>query len=239
MNAVDFGVGFSLGLISSLHCVQMCGPIVLSYSVAVESLTQNGSRPAASSLLGNHLAYNTGRILTYTALGAAAGFAGHTLGLLGRFAGLGHTVMIAAGAAMIVLSVFLLGLVPARLQSVLRIPQSFLKRAGGLISAPGLKKRFFLGLSLGFLPCGLIYAALLKAMATGSLADGAFTMVAFGLGTASSLLAIGLFSSAIRMRFNRWGSQLAAVSVMVMGIVLIWRGAMPGIMPHDHLHAHH
>jgi len=239
VNAVDFGVGFTLGLVSSLHCAQMCGPIVLSYSVAVESLTQNGSRPAASSLLGNHLAYNTGRILTYTALGAAAGFAGHTMGMLGRLAGFSHTVMVAAGAAMIVLSVFLLGLVPARLQSVLLVPASFLKRAGSLISAPGLKKRFLLGLSLGFLPCGLIYAALLKAMATGSLADGAFTMLAFGLGTACSLLAIGLFSSAIRMRVNRWGSQLAAVSVMVMGIALVWRGTMPGVMTHDHMHAHH
>jgi uncharacterized protein len=236
---VDFAVLFMLGLASSLHCVQMCGPIVLSYSVTLESLTGYSKRVVPSQL-SNHLAYNCGRILTYSALGATAGAAGHAMGLLGRLAGFGHALALVSGMTMIVLGIALLGIIPIPAQRLFRVPVTFLKRAGRLISAPGPRNRFFLGLALGFLPCGLIYAALLKAMATGSLLAGAATMLAFGLGTALALLAIGFFSSAIRLRINRWGTQLAAISVVAMGILLVLHGTTPAAMlMHDHTHAQH
>jgi len=231
---------FTLGLVSSLHCVQMCGPIVLSYSVAVTQLQEKAS--AVSPLLRNHLAYNAGRILTYSALGAVAGVAGGTLGLLGRLAGFTHIIAIVAGALMIVVGTSMVGIIPANLLAsrLFRIPSSFLRRIGRLLSAQGSANRFLLGLALGFLPCGLIYAALLKAMATGSALAGAASMFAFGLGTAGALLALGMFSSAIRMRLNRWGSQFAAAGVTLMGILLIWRGSMAGmLMMGSHMHAHH
>ena len=59
----ELGLVFLLGLVSSLHCVQMCGPIVLAFSLPLP-------RPEA---LRAHLRYNAGRILTYAALGALAG----------------------------------------------------------------------------------------------------------------------------------------------------------------------
>ncbi len=243
MTPLEFGLMFMLGLVSSLHCVQMCGPIVLSYSVAVSELTRRHSgRSAVSSLLRNHLAYNAGRILTYAALGALAGIAGGTLGLLGRIAGFSHAIAVISGALMIVGGITMLGVIPARVlgSNLFRIPSAFLRRVGRLISAAGAGNRFFLGLALGFLPCGLIYAALLKAMATGSALAGACSMLAFGSGTAGALLALGVFSSAIRMRVNRWGSQLAAAGVTLMGILLVWRGTMPGmLMLGGHMHAHH
>lgn len=237
MTPLEFSVMFSLGLLGSLHCVQMCGPIVLSYSVALESVTKAARR--SSFLVSNHLSYNAGRILTYSTLGALAGWAGQAIGLIGRISGFTHTLAIVAGVLMVVVGIFLLGILPARLQSFLRVPSSFLARVSKLLSAPGLRHRFVLGVALGFLPCGLIYAALMKAMATGSALAGAETMLAFGLGTASSLLAIGIFSSALRIRVNRWGSQLAALAFMVMGAVLIWRGSMPALSMMKHVHAHH
>jgi len=240
VNSVEFGVMFMLGLLSSLHCVQMCGPIVLSYSVAVSEF-KKGVSPAPI-LLRNHLAYNAGRILTYATLGAVAGIAGKTLGLLGRLAGLSHIGAIVAGALMMVVGISMLGIIPssALTSRLFRIPSSLLRRAGKLLSAPGSGNRFLLGLALGFLPCGLIYAALLKAMSTGSALAGAGTMLVFGLGTAGALLALGMFSSAIRIRLNRWGSQLAAVGVTLMGFFLIWRGSMAGmLMMGSHMHAHH
>ena len=242
MTALELGVMFMLGLVSSLHCVQMCGPIVLSYSVALESLRKGTSNSPIAPLLQNHLAYNSGRILTYSALGALAGIAGGAMSLVGRVAGISHVLAIVAGALMIVVGIFMLGAIPASLLAnrLFRIPSSFLRRVGRLLSAPGSGNRFLLGLALGFLPCGLIYAALLKAMATGSALTGAVTMLAFGLGTAGALLALGFFSTAIRMRLNRWGSQLAAVGVTVMGLLLIWRGTMPGmLMMGGHAHACH
>ena len=77
---------------------------------------------------------------------------------------------------------------------------------------------------------GLIYAALLRSLATGSPVWGAATMLAFGLGTSGALIALGLFSSAIRWRLNCWGNRLAAAGVILMGILLLWRGTMPGML---------
>jgi len=245
VNPLEFGMMFTLGLVSSLHCVQMCGPIVLSYSVALgdslnaESLKRNSS---VSPLLRNHLAYNGGRVITYSALGALAGMAGGTLGLLGRLAGFSHILALVSGGLMIVVGIARLGVIPGRIlgSSLFRIPSLFLRRVAGLLSAPGSGNRFLLGLALGLLPCGLIYAALLKAMATGSALAGAADMLAFGLGTAGSLVALGIFSSTIRLRLNRWGSQLAAAAVTLMGVVLLWRGSMAGmLMVGGHMHGHH
>lgn len=239
MDSVTFGVMFALGLVSSLHCAQMCGPIVLAYSMADEQLVQiNGTRRVLPQAM-SHVAYNSGRILTYSLLGAVAGVLGHTLGLLGRIAGVATALALVAGGLMVVVGLVMLRIVPASLlgSRLFTVPARFMKPLGGLLSSPRVSRRFLLGLALGFLPCGLIYAALLKAMAAGSALDGALTMLAFGLGTAGALLAIGLFSSAIRGPVSRWGSQLAALSVTAMGALLIWRGMMPPMIamgPHCH-----
>lgn len=239
MTPLDFGVMFMLGLVSSLHCAQMCGPIVLSYSVALESLTVGHQ---ALVPLRNHIAYNAGRILTYSALGAVAGFAGHTMGLLGRLAGFSHALAITSGGLMIVAGIVMLGVIPAHTLSsrFFRIPDQTLKRVAKLISAPDSLNRFLLGLSLGLLPCGLIYAALIKAMSSGSVFAGAVTMFAFGSGTAGALLAVGIFSSTLRMNVRQWGSRLAALGVTAMGVILVWRGTLPTVlMMEQHMHAHH
>jgi len=229
---------FTLGLISSLHCVQMCGPIVLSYSVALE---QKKAR-VSGALFAGHLAYNFGRILTYSALGAVAGLAGKTVGVIGHLAGIGSALAIVGGALMLIAGVVMFGVFPAA-QAVggklFRVTSGFLRPLAKLISSASIGNRFLLGLSLGLLPCGLIYAALLRALATGSAIWGAATMAAFGAGTAAALLAVGIFSSAIRGQLNRWGTQLAAVSVVLMGALLILRGLMPHIFPGAHTHACH
>jgi sulfite exporter TauE/SafE len=209
MTPVEFSVVFVLGLVGSLHCLQMCGPIVLAYGLHLDR----------TRAMRAHFQYNAGRILTYTALGAVAGAAGHGIGLLGRMAGLASGARVLAGAAMIVAGFAMTGLGPARGGLV-----TIQKSAGRRLMAPGGK--FRLGLILGFLPCGLIYAALLKAVETGSAAGGAATMLAFGLGTSAALLALGLTSSLAGLRVGQWSTRVAAVCVMVSGVVLIWRGLM-------------
>ena len=101
MTPLEFGVVLSLGLASGLHCVQMCGPIVLTYSL---------STPKGGALRA-HFLYNSGRILTYALLGALAGAAGGGIGMLGRMAGLASGARIVSGAAMIVAGVLMIGLV--------------------------------------------------------------------------------------------------------------------------------
>lgn len=239
MRGIEIWVVFTLGLVSSLHCVQMCGPIVLSYSVALDQ-AKTGRAP--SPLWFGHLAYNAGRILTYSALGAAAGLAGKTVGLIGQLAGLASTLAIVGGVLMLIAGLVMFGTFPA-VQAFgggfFRITSSFVRPLSSLIASTSAGSRFLLGLSLGFLPCGLIYAALLRALASGSALWGAATMAAFGAGTAGALLTVGLFSSALRGRVHRWGTQLAAVSVMAMGALLIVRGTMPGLLAGAHAHVCH
>src|SRR5208337_1728917 len=90
----------------------MCGPIVLSYSVALDQV-KTGAERAPGSLLFGHLAYNAGRILTYAALGAAAGLAGKTVGLVGRLAGVSSALAIVGGVLMLIAGLAMFGMFPA------------------------------------------------------------------------------------------------------------------------------
>jgi len=233
MTLLQFWLMFGLGLISSIHCVQMCGPIVLSYSLPLASRT-GGRRELAWA----HLWYNLGRVTTYTLLGALAGAAGGAIGLASRLAGIAQGSRIFAGAAMILAGVYLSGWV--RRGNLIRIDSpglsARLARAGKrfmLAVAPSSK--FRLGLLLGFLPCGLVYAALLKAVDAGNTLGGALTMLAFGLGTSLALAATGLATTSFAGRLRPWSSALAGVSIMLAGALLIWTGVAPGA----HMHHHH
>jgi hypothetical protein len=241
---VDFLLMFTLGLVSSPHCAQMCGPIVLSYSVALGSFSDAPPRSRFRRLLLNHAAYNTGRITTYSVLGAIAGLLGGSVGMIARIHGTGSNVALVAGVAMIVIGMAMFGLLPgSRLltSSALQFSCRVLKPCSRFLQKPGSANRFLLGLGFGLIPCGLVYAGLLKAAATGSMLHGATCMFAFGLGTTASLLAVGMFSSVVRGTLTRWTPQLVAASVILMGALLIWRGTMPAsFMTGVHsLHGHH
>jgi len=216
MTPLELGAIFALGLAGSLHCLGMCGPIVLSYSVSLR-----GPRPAA------HAAYNAGRIATYMLLGALAGAAGRAIGLLGQLAGLASAARICAGAAMIIAGIAMFRVLPGNSLVRIRprgITQHFSQIIGKLILSPGARNKFTLGALLGFLPCGMIYAALLKALESGSAVAGALTMLAFGLGTAGALFAAGMASSFAGWRLGQWSNRIAAPAVLLFGAILLWRG---------------
>jgi len=222
MTLVEFWLVFLLGLVSGLHCLQMCGPLVLAYSLTVPK----------HRAWRAHLSYNAGRILTYASLGAVAGAAGSGIGALGRMAGLASGARIVSGGAMIAAGVLMIGFLPAN--GLVSIQGSgfsarFSRTAGRLLLAS--RNKFTLGLVLGLLPCGLVYAALLKAMESAGAISGAVTMLAFGLGTAIALLAAGLASSLAGARLKRWSNRVAAASITAAGAVLLWRGLAA---PHCH-----
>ena len=228
MTPVEFSAMFGLGLVSSVHCVHMCGPIVLSYSLPLARAARR------NQLLAAHLAYNAGRITTYSALGAAAGVAGGALSVVSRLAGIAHGAQIGVGVAMIVAAVLISGLVP-RSGLVQVAPMGAFSRATGrILLSPRPFTKFRMGLVLGFLPCGLVYAALLKSVESGTAFGGALTMLAFGLGTVSAMASFGIVSSAAGLRMGRWSSALSAASVALMGAFLLWRGFAGPVS-----HAHH
>jgi hypothetical protein len=234
MSPADFYLVLAFGFVSSLHCVQMCGPLVLTYSVAANT---NAHR---RSLLGLHLAYNAGRTVTYMLLGAAAGLIGGSMRFVGRLAGIEGTAAIVAGVLMLCTGLALLGMSPAfkgwPFKRGLALPGRLLRPAGRLISSPTAASKLKLGLLMGFLPCGMIYAALMKALGEATALGGALTLLAFGLGTSVALVVVGLGSSAATRKIARWGTTISAVTVLVMGVLLIARGAQAGNALAGHMH---
>jgi hypothetical protein len=232
MTLSDFSLAFGFGVVGSIHCVQMCGPIVLTYSLQ--------SSPGARGAMASHIFYNLGRLVTYSALGAFAGVAGGAMGVFGRLAGIEKAAMVVAGALMIAAGILMAGYMPkgGLVQvSGKGVSSLFSRTVGKLLVSPAPAGRFLLGLILGLLPCGLLYAALLKAMSSGTAVSGAFTMLAFGLGTSAALLAIGAFSSVVSARLGRWANVLASVSVILVGAWLVWKGYMA--QPHQMMGHHH
>jgi sulfite exporter TauE/SafE len=110
-------------------------------------------------------------------------------------------------------------------------------RAAKLLTNPAVAARVRLGALMGFLPCGLVYVALMKAMAPGEMLAGAASMAAFGVGTAGPLILLGAFSSYLARPLARYGATLTAASVTVMGLFLLVRGLMPVTMA-GHMHPH-
>lgn len=226
MNPLDLTAMFALGLAGSIHCVQMCGPIVLSFGIPLASQTR--ARQAAA-----HGCYHAGRIATYCLLGALAGFVGSGVEWIGRVGGVAHAAAITAGSIMIVAGLLM---VLSRRNGLIQIgsPSILTRWTGRLLQSPVPGAKLGMGLLLGFLPCGLIYAAVLKAMTSGSPLAGAGEMLLFGLGTAGPLLFLGLFSGLLGRWFAGAGPRLAAVWIMAMGVVVLWRGMLPVTMACHH-----
>jgi uncharacterized protein len=209
---------FILGLMGSFHCIGMCGPIAF-----LLPLDRSNSFLKYSQLFLYHL----GRLITYSILGILFGLLGKGLYLFG----FQQQLSIAIGLVMIV---------------VVLLPESLLRRYTiskpiyGLISkvksalGSQLKKRtpdtfFTIGFLNGFLPCGLVYMALLGAVGEANVWDGSLYMVLFGAGTIplmTTAIYLGNFlKGEVRNRIRR----LIPVFVVAVGILFILRGLGLGI----------
>jgi sulfite exporter TauE/SafE len=221
------------GLLGGVHCAAMCGGIV---SVACSA---GGSRLPWSRAL----AYNLGRIASYALAGALAGAVGQAALAWRGEVMLRQGLMLAAGASLLLLALFLAGWSPLvraiegaggvlwrRVQPYTRhvLPVTDLRRALGL------------GLLWGWLPCGMVYAVLLTASASGSAADGALVMTAFGLGTLPNLLAIAAFAQRAQACARRTAVRYAAAAIIAgfgvhgvlhalrVDVVGVLQGCLPG-----------
>jgi sulfite exporter TauE/SafE len=215
---MELWTGLILGLVTSLHCVGMCGPIAIALPAGF---------PSKSRLIASRLLYNAGRTLTYTALGIASGIIGQTIAM----AGLQRGLSIATGV-IILLAVLL----PTRLihrvmptqtiaKSTARIKQVW----GRMFRSDSLYALFLIGLLNGLLPCGPLYVALAAAAATGSVFGSAGFMFFFGLGTTPSLLATSLFGPVLGVSIRQRLAKLLPVGAVVLGLLLVLRGMSLGI----------
>ena len=204
------------GLAGSLvHCVGMCGPFVLGQVMA--SVEQPGDRSygewrrLAGALL---VPYHLGRFTTYTALGAVAGGATAVFASLEVFSLLSAVLLVAA-AVLLVAQAF--GLV---MNAASPATNLVARLAGPLSASRSAGARYGLGVVLGFLPCGLLYAALAAAAGTGSVLSGATAMACFALGTVPALVAVGWGGLIMRRHLRtvaKWVSPpLLAGNALVM-----------------------
>jgi sulfite exporter TauE/SafE len=214
---IEIWLAFLAGLAGSFHCVGMCGGVVAALAMT------RGGHPFASRL-GSQLCYNLGRLTTYTLLGALAGLIGSSLDF---------------GALKAVSSWFFIGanlfVIAVGLSSALglsRLNLSALEGRGARYLAAPLRRALSgnsslaalpLGLLLGFLPCGLVYAPLMAAAASGAPGRGAATMAALGLGTLPVLLLAGTASSAVSGALRSAMLRLAGLAVALMGAAGLWR----------------
>jgi sulfite exporter TauE/SafE len=178
---------FLVGLLGGVHCLGMCGSIVGIFTTQL---------PKDRMRWPFHLAYSSGRITSYAVAGALVGAVGQA-GLLMRDAVPVQHLLFALSSSMLVL----LGLYLAGLWGAVRKIESV---GGGLwkrlqpytrklLPVNTVPRALALGALWGWLPCGLVYSVLVTSLASGSSAQGALIMAAFGLGTLPNLLVIGLF----------------------------------------------
>lgn len=207
-----------LGLLGSLHCLGMCGPIAFMLPLDHDN---NAKKTTQLSI------YHAGRLLAYGVIGVLFGTLGKGLALFG----IQQKISIGIGVLMI-----LLVLIPGKYlngHKILRPVYAILGEVKSKLGA-ALKKKtpdafLTIGFLNGFLPCGLVYMALLGAVAMGTPLEGGLYMMLFGLGTVPLMSAIvfskGLFGPSIRHKFQK----LIPVFVVIIGILFIVRGLGLGI----------
>ena len=206
-NSAGFGAAFLLGLMTSPHCLGMCGGILLG------NCAQNRSPTLAS------LAYNVGRILSYTAIGGIFGALGTVIAYSMSVKSMVFTMV---GLVVVLIGLNLWGLLPG-LGALIASQPSFCQ----LPTQP--QKRFAArpivnGLFTGLMPCGSLYAMWLHAVSGGSAVYGAETMLAFALGTAPLLFLFGALGALIPKKWNKYFLKASAVLVTAMGLKMLITG---------------
>ena len=214
---IEVWLSFLAGLAGSPHCLGMCGGIV-----AAIALHARDTGPGARRRI--LLAYNLGRIFTYALLGAVAGLLGASLDVL--------SMKMAANWVFVAANLFVLLVGVASIVQFSSFSLFSLESAGGrvfsgilrwAVNETGFFRTFILGMALGFLPCGLVYAPLIAAAASGRPATGAAMMAALGLGTLPMLFFFGTASAALSTRLRGNLFRLVGLFVALIGFTGLWR----------------
>lgn len=210
-SSMGYGMLFLIGLLTSLHCVAMCGGINLAQSV-------NAGKSAKSAIHPNIL-YNLGRVVSYTVIGGIVGALGSVISLSG---GLRGSVGIIAGIFMMIMGLNMLNVFPWLRRINLKPPRFINNRINKKKARE--KSSFYIGLLNGFMPCGPLQSMQLYALSTGSFLAGAFSMFMFSLGTVPLMFILGTISSKLNKRFTERMLAICAMLVVVLGFGMINNG---------------
>lgn len=202
-----------MGLFGSLHCVAMCGPLVLAFAAP------NDHRPVR--LFANTVLYHMGRVIMYGLLGLAIGAIGHLLDVKGWQRG----ITLATGFLLVGMGVF--SLFGQQAHRFVDLQQRFVtpltRWVGYWLYRPG--GHFVVGMLNGLLPCGMVYMALAATLSADTVYGSGLFMLSFGVGTWPAMMAVALIGSfaKTRIKFN-FAFWLPVISIVIGGWFLL-RGA--------------
>ncbi len=210
---------FIVGIFSTLHCLGMCGGVIGALTLSLP----NEIRSNRLRVLPFVSAYNLGRITSYTLAGALAGAFGETvLTFISPY--YGHTILLTlATILMIGIGLYLGGWLPimARIE---KLGQPIWRRIEPLgrrwlpVSAPW--QAYLFGLVWGWLPCSLVYGALIWSSSSGSAANGALFMLSFGAGTLPTVMGAGILTGWMtRLSRHKALRPAVGISIIVMALV--------------------
>lgn len=207
LSNASYAVLFIAGLLTSIHCVGMCGGIMLSQTVGNESSTKfEAMKPS--------LLYNAGRVISYTILGGVIGAVGSAFSLSFKSKA---AVQIIAGIFMIMMGLNMSGFSLFR-KFQIKLPKSFCK----FKSKEG--SPFVVGLLNGFMPCGPLQTMQIFALGTGSPVKGALAMLVFSVGTVPLMLTFGALSGLLSKGHTKKILKLSGVMIIVLGLIMGNRG---------------
>lgn len=224
-----FLAAFSMGLFGSPHCLGMCGGIVTAFGLSMQHVSDSKKN-------GLILTYHLGRLISYSLLGLIASVIGVTIfqSIMSNSA-----PRIVLGVVLVLIGLAMLGLpLFNQLEKFgMRFWQSLAPLRKKVFPIDSFGKALFAGLLWGFLPCGLVYGALMMAIAGNNIATGAALMFVFGLGTIPMLIAtqktVGMLQSSIK---NFRLRQINGVIMMLSGLAVIF---IPMMMHHNHNQGSH
>ena len=209
---------FIFGLISSLHCIGMCGPIALMIPV-------DRTNPAKKTT--QIITYHLGRLTAYALIGLVFGFVGKGFFL----AGIQQRLSVFIGVAMIITI-----LIPERVlanynfsKPVYRLISKIKSSLGKQFKNKSYQSLFTIGLLNGFLPCGMVYVALFGAIAMQNVPFGILYMLLFGIGTIPMMSSVTYLNSIMTVSFRNKIQKAIPYVGVIIGILFILRGLGLGI----------
>jgi sulfite exporter TauE/SafE/copper chaperone CopZ len=219
---MGYGMLLVIGLITSVHCVAMCGGINLSQciprgeSADGERALKRDNRTAA---LRPAFLYNLGRVISYTVVGFIVGALGSVINFSNTAQGV---LKLVAGVFMVIMGVNMLGIFPWLRKLTPRMPKIFARKINTGKSKS--KSPLIVGLLNGLMPCGPLQAMQIYALSTGSPFAGALSMLLFSLGTVPLMFGLGALSSILSKKFTQKVMVAGAVLVAVLGLSMLSQG---------------
>jgi uncharacterized protein len=204
--------GLLFGFLGSFHCIGMCGPMALAL-------------PASRSGWGfilSRLAYNFGRIVSYSILGLLIGVFGQGL----QLAGLQQTISVFSGILILVF-LFFPSRTTSKVSSFLGISKFVFKvkqQLGSFLKTRTVGGFAVIGLMNGLLPCGFVYLALAASISTPSVFESSLYMALFGFGTVPAMLLLAFSGKMVSMRFRGFINRAIPYAACVIAILFILRG---------------